>query len=140
MIAAKNSSGTAYLSYSDLGLPHSAVIFSINAIISWLISCALYIASIIFASGNSSAPASIIITFSLVDATVSLRAETAISALLGLITNSPSIRPTCVVAQGPSKGTSDMAVAIAEPSIAVSSGEQVGSTLRTRLLSVTSFL
>ena len=50
----------------------------------------------------------------------------------------PSIRPTWVVAQGPSNGISEMLVAMAEPSIAVSSGLQSGSTDITTLSKVTS--
>ncbi len=89
-------------------------------------------------SGTSLAPASIMITFSLVDATVSCKSEVAFCALLGLKINSPSIKPTCVVAQGPSNGISEIAVAIAEPNIAVNSGLHSGSTDITMLLRVTS--
>ena len=46
--------------------------------------------------------------------------------------------PTCVVEIGPSNGISDMVVAIAAPSIAVSSGEQSWSTDNTRFSNVTS--
>ena len=91
-------------------------------------------------SGTSLAPASIITTFSFVEATVSFRSDTLICASFGFTISSPSISPICVLAQGPSKGMSDMAAAIAEPSMAVSSGEQLGSTDKTRLLIVTSFL
>ena len=59
---------------------------------------------------------------------------------VGLITNSPSISPTIVDAVGPSNGISEIAVAIAEPSIAVSSGLQSGSTDITKLFNATSFL
>ena len=64
------------------------------------------------------------ITFSLVDATVRARSDTAFCSAVGLITNSPSTSPTCVVEIGPSNGISEIVVAIAAPSIAVSSGEQ----------------
>ena len=80
------------------------------------------------------------ITFSLVDATVNARSETSFCAEVGLITNSPSISPTIVDAVGPSNGMSEIAVAIAEPSIAVSSGLQSGSTDITKLFNATSFL
>ena len=73
------------------------------------------IASNITSSGTSFAPASIMITFSLVDATVNARSETSFCAEVGLITNSPSISPTIVDAVGPSNGMSEIAVAIAEP-------------------------
>ena len=80
------------------------------------------------------------ITFSLVEATVSFKSDTAFCAAFGLNTNSPSIRPTCVVAHGPSNGISEIATAIAEPIIAVSSGLHSGSTDITILFNVTSFL
>ena len=86
------------------------------------------------------APASIMITFCDVDATVSFRSPSSHCFCVGLMMNSPSMRPTCVMAHGPSNGTSDMHVAIDDPSIATSSGLHSGSTDITRLLSVTSFL
>ena len=64
------------------------------------------------------------ITFSFVDATVRARSDTAFCAAVGLNTNSPSTKPTCVVEIGPSNGISEILVAIAAPSIAVSSGLQ----------------
>ena len=64
--------------------------------------------------------------------------QTLYSACPGFTMNSPSIIPIWVVAQGPAKGISEIAVAIADPSIAVNSGLQVGSTDRTRLFRVTS--
>ena len=84
------------------------------------------------------APASIMITFSRVEATVRARSLTCFWSAVGLMMNSPSIMPTWVVAQGPAKGISEMDVAMAEPSIAVSSGLQLGSTDITMLSSVTS--
>ena len=78
------------------------------------------------------------ITLSLVDATVSSRSDTALCALVGLNTSSPSTIPTLVLAVGPSNGMSEIQVAIAEPSIAVISGLQSGSTLITMLFNVTS--
>ena len=42
--------------------------------------------------------------------------------------DSPSTSPICVVAHGPSNGISESVAAIAEPSIAVSSGRHSGST------------
>ena len=95
-------------------------------------------ASIIICSGTSLAPASIMITFSLVEATVRAMSDTCFWSAVGLIINSPSIRPTCVVAQGPANGISEMLVAMAEPSMAVSSGLQSGSTHITMLSRVTS--
>ncbi|CUO35040.1 Uncharacterised protein [Dorea longicatena] len=78
LIAAKSSSGTAQLSYSCFGFPHSATIVSMNAITFWFNSCAAKIASIICCSGTSFAPASIIMTFSLVEATVKAISDTAL--------------------------------------------------------------
>ncbi len=101
-------------------------------------SCAANIASSIISSGTSLAPASIIITFSLVEATVRARSDFSLCSEVGLNTNLPSTRPTIVEAVGPSKGMSDILVAIEEPIIAVSSGEQFWSTQSTRLLIVTS--
>ena len=91
-------------------------------------------------SGTSLAPASIMITFSLVEATVRAMSDTFFWSEVGLMINWPSIMPTWVMAQGPSKGISEMQVAMADPSMAVSSGLQSGSTLITRLSRVTSFL
>ena len=81
-------------------------------------------ASIICCSGTSCAPASIMITFSLVEATVSASVDTSLWAAVGLNTSSPSTRPTWVEEMGPSNGISEMVVAMAAPSMAVSSGEQ----------------
>ena len=80
------------------------------------------------------------ITFSLVEATVRAMSEIFLWAAVGFTINSPSIMPICVVAQGPSNGMSEMQVAMAEPSIAMYSGLHSGSTDRTRLFKVTSFL
>ena len=90
------------------------------------------------ASGISFAPASIMITFSLVEATVRFRSPFFHCSWLGLMMNSPSIMPTWVIAQGPSKGISEMQVAIAAPIIATNSGRHSGSTLITMLFRVTS--
>ena len=68
------------------------------------------------------APASIMITFSLVEATVNCKSPSFQTAWLGLTTNSPSTIPTCVMAHGPSKGMSEIHVEMAEPNIATSSG------------------
>ncbi len=86
------------------------------------------------------APASIIITLSLVEATVRAISDFSLCADVGLNTNSPSTNPTIVEAIGPLKGISEIQVAIDDPSMAVSSGEQSWSTQRTRLSKVTSFL
>ena len=80
------------------------------------------------------------ITFLLVDATVSCKSPSAHCFCDGLIINSPSIRPTCVVAHGPSNGISEIDAERAEPNIARSSGLHSVSTDITILLRVTSFL
>ena len=113
---------------------------SMNLITSWFTSWALKMASIMVCSGTSLAPASIMITFSRVEATVRAISDTFLCAEVGFTMNSPSMRPICVMAQGPSKGISEIAVAMAEPSMAVSSGLHSGSTDITRLFKVTSFL
>ena len=84
--------------------------------------------------------ASIMITFSAVEATVSARSETNCWSAVGFTINSPSIRPILVPAIGPSNGISEIDVATEAPSIAVTSGEQSGSTAITKLFRVTSFL
>ena len=139
LIASNSSSGIAQLSYSCFGFPHSATIVSKKAMTFWFNSCAAKIASIMRSSGTSFAPASIIITFSFVEATVSARSETSLWAAVGLNTNSPSMSPTCVVDIGPSNGISEILVAREAPSIAVSSGLQSWSTDITRFSKVTSF-
>ena len=80
------------------------------------------------------------ITFSLVEATVKLRSPFFHCSWDGLMINSPSTIPTCVVAHGPQNGISEILVAIALPSIATNSGRHSGSTLITILFKVTSFL
>ena len=79
-------------------------------------------------------------TFCAVDATVSIRSPLSHCSCEGLMINSPSTIPTCVMAQGPSNGISEMQVEIAAPNIATNSGLQAGSTLITILFNVTSFL
>ena len=96
-------------------------------------------ASIILSSGTSVAPASIMITFSRVEATVRAKSEFSFSSSIGLNTSLPSTSPTCVAAIGPSNGISEIATARAEPSMATTSGLASGSTLITRLFNVTSF-
>ena len=68
------------------------------------------------------APASIIITFLLVEATVNCKSPSFHCDCDGLMINSPSTKPTCVIAHGPSNGISEIHVAIAEPNIATISG------------------
>ena len=139
-ISFHKSSGVSTCSYSCFSFPHSSTIRSINLITSLFTSCALKIASIILSSGTSFAPASIMITFSAVEATVSARSETNCWSAVGFTINSPSIRPILVPAIGPSNGISEIDVATEAPSIAVTSGEQSGSTAITKLFRDTSFL
>ncbi len=95
-----------------------------NSITVLLRSWAAYIASIILSSGISLAAASIITIFFSVEATVRAISDFSLCSELGLNTNSPFTKPTTVEAIGPSKGISEIAVEIDEPSIAVISGGQ----------------
>ena len=83
----------------------------------------LYITS----SETISAPASIIAMRLSVDATVTAILETSRCSLVGLITNSPSTRPTETADIGPFHGTSDILRATDVPTIAAISGIQSGS-------------
>ena len=73
-------------------------------------------------------PASIIATRSAVEATVRLRSVFALCSRVGLITISPSTRPTFTPEMGPSHGISEIAIAAETPIIAAISGLQSGST------------
>ena len=74
------------------------------------------------------APASIIAMRLSVDATVTAISDFSFSAEVGLITYSPSTRPTLTPEIGPFHGISEMLSAIDVPTIAAISGEQSGST------------
>ena len=89
---------------------------------------------------TSFAPASIIATRSLVEATVTYISLLALCSRVGLITYSPSTRPTTTPEIGPSQGISEIEIAIETPSMAVISGWQSGSTDITVATTPTSFL
>ena len=84
----------------------------------------LYISS----SDTSLAPASIMAMRSSVEATVTAIWETFRWAEVGLMTNSPSTRPTETPEMGPSQGTSEMDRAMEVPIRAAISGELSCST------------
>ena len=98
------------------------------------------IASNIVSSSISLPPASIIATRSAVEATVRLRSDFSLCSRFGLITISPSTRPTLTPLIGPSHGMSEIAIAAETPIIAVISGLQSGSTLITVATTEQSFL
>lgn len=88
---------------------------------------------------NLFAPASIMMTFSLVEAVRSVsKSDTAFCARVGFTMNSPSIIPIRVMGTDRQTGCREMQVAIAEPSIATTSGSHLGSTDITMLFNVTS--
>ena len=108
---------------------------------SFLIStCAAFIASNIVSFGISSAPASIIVIFSSVAATVNVNLDFSLCSTVGFITICPSTYPTFTAAVGPPNGMSDIARAAAAPIIAQTSGELSCSTDNTVATTHTSFL
>ena len=111
-----------------------------NSQIFLISSCANIIASYITSSGTSFAPASIITTFWRLPATVRLRSLFSRCSTVGLIMNSPSIRPTYTAAIGPLKGISETDTAADEPIIAQNSGALSCSTDITVETIDTSFL
>ena len=96
--------------------------------------------SYISPSDTLSAPASIIAILLSVEATVTAILDFALCSLLGLITKLPSTSPTDTPEIGPFQGISEMERAIDVPTIAVISGEQLGSTDITVQITETSFL
>ena len=98
------------------------------------------IASSITSSGISSAPASIIITFSFVEETVRLSLLESLCAAVGFTTSSPSQYPIDTEDIVSTKGISEMIRAIDDPIIAAISGEQSWSTDITVATMATSFL
>ena len=112
----------------------------INLHIFLISSCAVFIASNITSFGTSFAPASIIVIFSSVAATVKVKSETSLCASVGFITICPSTNPTFTAAVGPPNGISEIASAAAAPIIAATSGELSCSTQSTVPTTHTSFL
>ena len=89
-ISSKNSGSTPKDLYSNFGFPQSFWISEIK-LQSFLIStCAVLIASSIVSFGISSAPASIIVIFSSVAATVKVNLDFSLCSTVGLITICPS--------------------------------------------------
>ena len=85
--------------------------------------CASFIAFNITSSGTSFAPASIIVIFFSVAATVNVKSDFSLCSSVGSITIFPSTKPTFTAAVGPLNGISDIASAAAAPIIAATSGE-----------------
>ena len=90
--------------------------------------------------GISSAPASIIVIFSCVPATVKRNLLCSLCSAVGFITILSSTYPTLTAAVGPPNGISDIASAAAVPIIAQTSGELSCSTDNTVATTHTSFL
>ena len=103
-------------------------------------SWAFFIASSIVSFGISSAPASIIVIFSKVPATVAVNLLLSLWATVGFITISPSTHPTATAAVGPLNGISEIASAADAPIIAHTSGLLSCSTESTVVVTQTSFL
>ena len=91
-------------------------------------------------SGTSLAPASIMVIFFSVAATVKVKSLISLCSSVGLITIFPSTSPTLTAAVGPLNGMSEIANADAAPIIAATSGELSCSTQRTVATTTTSFL
>ena len=103
-------------------------------------SWACFIASNIVSFGISSAPASIIVIFSNVPATVKFSLLFSLCASVGFITIWLSTYPTFTAAVGPPNGISDIVSAAEAPIIAHTSGLLSGSTESTVATTHTSFL
>ena len=84
------------------------------------------------------APASIMAMRESVEATVTAMRLSSRWAEVGLITYSPSMRPTETAEMGPCQGMSEMERAMLAPTMAAISGEQSWSTLMTVHTTVTS--
>ena len=96
--------------------------------------------SSIVSFGISSAPASIIVTFSIVPATVNVNLLFSLCSAVGFIIISPSTYPTFTAAVGPPNGISDIESATDAPIIAHTSGLLSCSTDNTVATTHTSFL
>ena len=121
-------------------IPISFWIPEINSHIFLISVCAAFIASNITSFDTSFAPASIIVIFSSVAATVNVKSLFSLCSTVGFITICPSTNPTFTAAVGPLNGMSDIAKAVAAPIIAATSGELSCSTQRTVPTTTTSFL
>ena len=103
-------------------------------------TCAVSIASSIFSSGTSFAPASIIAILSCVPATVKVKSLWALCSTVGFIIISSFTKPTFTAAVGPPNGISEIESAADAPIIAATSGELSCSTDKTVHTTTTSFL
>ena len=126
--------------YSNFGFPISALMLEIKLHIFLISSCAVLIASSIVSFGISSAPASIIVIFSSVPATVNVNLLFSLCANVGFITIWSSTYPTATAAVGPPNGMSDIESAADAPIIAHTSGLLSGSTDNTVATTHVSFL
>ena len=147
ILSLKFFSTSAYISastsndlYSNFGFPISAFIFDIKSHIFLISTCAVFIACNIISFGISSAPASIIVIFSCVPATVNVNLLFALCSTVGFITISLLTYPTFTAAVGPPNGISEIESAQEAPIIAHTSGELSCSTDNTVATTTTSFL
>ena len=109
-------------------MPIWAWISLINWMIFWFASWPAMMPLYISSSDTSLAPASIMAMRSSVEATVTAISLTLRSSALGLMINSPSIRPTETPEMGPFQGMSEMERAMEVPIMAAISGELSWST------------
>ena len=108
--------------YSNFGFPISSLIVWMNSHIFLISTCAAFIASSIISFEILSAPASIIVIFSFVPATVAFILLFALCSQFGLIMIWLSTYPTATAADGPPHGMSDIANAADVPICAHTSG------------------
>ena len=140
LISAYTSLSVAKETYSNFGFPTSSFIPSMNLQSFLISSCPAFIQSSIVSFGISSAPASIIVTFSIVPATVNFNLLCSLWATVGFITICPSTYPTFTAAVGPPNGISEIDNATDVPIIAQTSGLLSCSTDKTVATTHTSFL
>ena len=140
LIASYRSWSTSCDSYVNFSLPISAWIPLIKSQSSIMCLWANLIPSSITLSSTSLAPASIITTFCFVPATVTSISLFSLCSTVGLITYSPSTRPSQTPPIGPFQGTSEIEIAIEVPIIAATSGGLSCSTESTVATTDTSFL
>ena len=140
LISAYTSGSVANDLYSNFGFPISFLISAIKLQIFLISTCACLIASNIISLEISSAPASIIVIFSKVPATVKVNLLFSLCAKVGLITILSSTYPTATAAVGPPNGISEIDSAADAPIIAHTSGLLSCSTDNTVATTQVSFL
>ena len=116
---------------SFLGLPAVATSFSCSSMLCWSSAWPKTIASAMTDSGRILAPASTIITASRVPATTRSRSLSSSWLVVGLVTNSPLMRPTRTAPMGPRNGMLLTASAAEAPLTARMSGSFSWSALST---------